>query len=126
MNPIGSRCCSSREQSVEQVVAPILDYFFCQSWDVAAVSRWVHASKLVKRFFIGCLAADLLPHALRDLKAHWDLSDSMESILARIIAADSNDFATKSKLRVAQDLSSAVSEVGSCRHGDHDRVFWPS
>ena len=70
MKPIGSRCCSSREQSVEQVVVPILDYFFGQSWDVAAVSRWVHVSKLLKRFFIGCLAADLLPHALRDLKAH--------------------------------------------------------
>lgn len=98
---VGEPCCESREESVDKVCLCIVDFFFGQGWEVAAVSRWVHVSKLMRRFFLGCALQCVLPRALRDLKTNWGItSTTLESDLRRLIEADSNDWAAKSKLRL--------------------------
>lgn len=97
---LGSPCCSDREQAVCRVAAPILNFFCNRAWDVSAVSRWTYAVNTLRRLLAGCLCNGLVPSALRELKAHWDLSDGMWQTLSRIVSADREDFHSKSKLRL--------------------------
>ena len=54
----------------------------------------------LKKVLLSNAASGLFPECMRAVKTHWELSDDLESSLARAIAADKDDFSSKSKLRL--------------------------
>lgn len=98
---VGQPCCETRADSVDKVCVCLLNYFFGQIWEVAAVSRWVHVSKLMKKYFLGCVLRRVFPRALSDLKVFWGINAaSLEGALARLMDADANEYSAKSKIRL--------------------------
>lgn len=96
----GAACCRSREESIEKVVVPLLNWIVNKAWDTSAVNRWTYVSTTLKKLAVSCLAHRILPEALKDMQLFWKVDDGMESTLARMIAADNQDFASKNKLRL--------------------------
>ena len=95
--------CSSQEGQARQVtraacveafVAPLINLLVNRSWDASAVARWTYVTKTLKKMVIGCVASRLLPEALRDLQLFWQVEASMETMLTKIVAADSGDFSS--------------------------------
>ena len=64
---VGEPCCESREEPVDKVCLCILD-FFGQGWKVAAVSRWVHVPKFMRRVFPGLCVAVCVAEGLAGLE----------------------------------------------------------
>ena len=54
----------------------------------------------LKRVAVGMLSKSILPNALRNLKVLGAVQASMETELARLVAADAGDYAARSKLRL--------------------------
>ena len=96
----GNPCCTDREEAVERTTIAALNFLFGHGWETAAVSRWTHTNKLAKRWLVGTFAGQLLPQALKELQATWDVDASMITTLERLVAADSGDFSSQNKLRL--------------------------
>ena len=97
---VGDPCCPSRDVAVKKCATGSVSYLFGRAWALAVLSRWLHESYLSKKFVIGSLGYRLLPRTLSRLMATWDVDASMETCLAKLIAADENDFSSKNKLRL--------------------------
>ena len=81
--------------------------------------RWLFLLKSLKKIALGILTKDSLINTLTNVKAVWGLQDSpgLETKLARLIAADANDFQAKSQLklyRVCQSFGSEQSPDDRC------------
>ena len=98
--PIGAPCCASREESTERVVQEVMRFFFGRAWRVSVVSRWLHSTTLMARFYLCLLPGSLLTRAIERVKLSWGLTDDMIDLLARIVSADADDFSARSKLKL--------------------------
>ena len=97
---VGSACCKDTGESIQKVQVPVMNWNANRGWDAQADGRWTFLVAQLKKFCIGNAAKKSLTNALRDVKTHWELSDELEAALARQVAADKNDFSSKSKLRL--------------------------
>ena len=99
---VGAPCCQSRQEAVEKVVAAFANVVLHRPWTRSCQSRWTAVVGLLRKLCVGFSCAGLLPAAVVHLRAHWQLSDSvsLEAELARAIAADAGDFASKNKLKL--------------------------
>ena len=79
----GDECCRCREESVEKEYEPVRNWADGQSWPQAAESRWIHVSRLLSRWMVGCVAKQAFPRALSDVQVSFGLDDSMTASLAR-------------------------------------------
>ena len=98
--PVGARCCTCREESVEKVVTTLANFTLGTAWHLAAESRWIHVTRLLLRFLLSSIGKRSLPRALSDLQVHYKLDMSMEAVLSRLVAASANDWSSRSKLRL--------------------------
>lgn len=108
-------CCVSREESVERVLLPIINFVFGSCWEVAALSRWTHVSKLLKRALIGCMCYNLLPRALSEVKCFWGFpeTESIAAALKRMLQADNQDWSVRAKrklLRICKAFCSPTAQ----------------
>ena len=90
------------------------DFTFVLAWRVAAESRWNHTLHLLVRYLVGCVARKYLPRALSAVQTTTGVEFSMATMLAKLVAADREDWSSASKLRVlrlAQNLG-PVSSMG--------------
>ena len=75
--PVGQPCCRDREQSIERVVVPLLNWLVHRPWNVAAVSRWTHMSNTLRKLAVGLLADGVLLEALREMKTMWSVKPGL-------------------------------------------------
>ena len=80
------------------------DLIFGHTWESASISRWTHVSKLLKKWLLGALGSGVLPQALRDVQLWWGIQSSMESALAKLVAADSGDYSSREKLKLLRQV----------------------
>lgn len=118
---VGTPCCRSREEAVERVTFAVTNYMFGKAWDQAAVSRWLHVGKLLTRAMLLCVGSNgILPQALVDLKLSWDLPDTVEAHLQRLIKEDTSNFEAKRKLK----LMKTCRVFGRANIGTDMAVMW--
>ena len=97
---VGDKCCECLEEAVEKVHQPVHNWICQRAWEVAAESRWSHSTGLLLRYFLGGLAKRTLPRSLSSVQVNWGLDHSMAFTLAKLIAADKEDWSARSKLRL--------------------------
>ena len=98
--PYGSPCCRDHSEAVDKVVAPLLKWVVGKAWDVQVTSRWTYVMSALRKIIVACMAKQLLPTALTNMKASMGVDDSMEDTLAKLILADSEDYASRNKMRL--------------------------
>ena len=96
----GDPCCGSREESVEKVALPLIQWFCHRSWEQAAENRWTKSVSLLRRVLTGFLAQRILPECLKSMQTSWGVDESIAAALERMINADANDFSSRNKLRL--------------------------
>jgi hypothetical protein len=112
-HPAGGPCCASHEDSVELVAVPLLNFLLHRQWSQAAISRWTYVGTTLRKIAIGFLCNRVLPQSLSDLQSLWDVKLGNEALLERLVAADSEDFASKSKLRLLRCCQAFVPAAAS-------------
>lgn len=117
----GMGCCKSREESVEKTAVPLLNWLIHRSWDAASVSRWTYVLTNLRKIAVGFLANALLPAALIEMQIFCGVSQGMEVMLAKMLAADEGNFSAREKLRLLKICRSLCHpQCGMAdRHGDH-------
>lgn len=96
----GSACCKNREEAVERVAAPFINFVLNTSWSSGSASRWTYVVATFRRLCLGYCCNSLLPTALRDMQVHWNCAEGLEQTLLRLVAADAGDFHSRSRLRL--------------------------
>ena len=96
----GDPCCESREEAVEKVAVPLIQWFCHRSWEQAAETRWTKSVSLLRRVLTGYLAQRILPECLKSMQTSWDIDESIAAALERLVRADANDFKSRNKLRL--------------------------
>ena len=97
---IGATVTRDRKEMVNRIARPMLDFLSGNAWVAATESRWTNFFRVLRRFTIVCAANRLLLEALKDVKTSLALEDSLEASLAKLVAADRNDFSSTNKLRL--------------------------
>ena len=95
----GDACCRSREESVEQVAAPLIQWFCHKSWEQSD-NRWTKSVNLLRRVLTGCLAQRILPESLRGMQTSWKVHEGIAAQLERLVRANADDFSSRNKLRL--------------------------
>ena len=98
--PEGAPCCGSFDESVERAAAPFLNVMVNTSWGNSCASGWTYIISTLRRLVLGNACNRLLPSALVELQVLWNATDSLQATLERMVAADSGDFHSRSKLRL--------------------------
>ena len=98
--PLGSACCSSRSESVDKVAVALVNFLLHRPWDRSSENRWTYVLNTLRKLAVGYACKQVLPHALRMLKATWKVDASMERQLELLLDADQNNFHAKSQLRL--------------------------
>lgn len=98
--PLGTPCCATWEDSVEKVLEPISTFLAGRAWVQMVISRWTHVPQGSRRALLASIGPGLLPKALDHLRTSWDVSDSIEGQLARLVEIDRDDFKSQNKLRL--------------------------
>ena len=114
---VGSACCKSFDESLERVVAPILNWILHRPWNSSSVNRWTYVVTMLKKTIVGFLAQRILPECLRELRALWGVDVGMLSELERLVAADANDYAGRNKLRLLRVCESLGPRGVACKLG---------
>ena len=97
---VGTKIYQTHEECCDRVVVVALNIMSNRAWVDAAVSRWTGVATTIIRFLVGSLIGQALPRALDDIRLNWQLDESMESSLAALVKADSEDFSSRNKLRL--------------------------
>lgn len=97
---LGTPCCSGREETLDKVMAALINFIVGRSWGTMALNRWTTVGLTMRRFVVCSLGPRLLPAALDDVRRHWGVQDTLEAGLARAVAIDREDFASQNKLRL--------------------------
>lgn len=97
---VGAPCCDCDADSAAKLVVPVLNFLVHRGWDQSAASRWTYMATTFRKMAIGYLAGNLLPQSLRDVQVFWRAPEGLEASLERQIAADANDFQSRTKLRL--------------------------
>lgn len=97
---IGKGCCNSREEAVEKTAVPLLNWLIHRSWDAASVSRWTYVLNNLRKIAVGFLSNSLLPKALAEMQVFCGVTQGMERMLAKMLAADEGNFSAREKLRL--------------------------
>jgi len=112
---VGAPCCTSRDESVEKVTGIIATVLMGRAWKRAVESRWTNVTSAMRRFLLANSIGDgILTNALREVKTHWQLNADLIPTLARMVAADANDFPARNKLRLLRLVQAFV----------HDDINW--
>ena len=111
--PIGSPCCKNRDESVEKVVASILNFLTGRAWVVASENRWTHTATTLKRIVVGYMLGGLLGKSLANLKSFWKLDGSMEAELAQVLREDAGNFDAQRKVRLGRIAKALAHEDAS-------------
>lgn len=86
---------------VDEVATPVLDMFVSRGWVACCESRWTHVGTTLRRVVLGMvLGGNIFTDALVEVMSKSKLDDSLEESLAKVIAADSSNFAVKKQLRL--------------------------
>ena len=93
-------CCSNREECVDKVAAPLIQWFCHQSWEQGPDSRWTKSVNLLRKVLTGCLAQRILPLCLVGMQTTWNVHEGVAAALERAVRADANDFSSRNKLRL--------------------------
>jgi len=97
---VGSKCCTHESEGPDKLIVPILNVFIGRGWDAENPGRWFYLAKLLRKMLLGILTKNVLPDALSLMKSNWSLDDSMAAQLARALAADAEDWSSKTRLRL--------------------------
>ena len=97
---VGSPCCSGRQESVDKVSVALVNWICHRAWDQVAASRWTKAGISLRRVLSGFLAQRVLPECLRAMQTSWAVHEGLAASLARMVAADKDDFSSRQKLRL--------------------------
>ena len=89
---VGSPCCSGRPESVEKVSVALVNWICHRAWDQVAASRWTKVGISLRRVLSGFLAQRVLPECLRAMQTSWKVHEGIAASLARMVAADKDDF----------------------------------
>jgi len=114
---VGSPCCDSRQEAVEKVAVAMLNFLLHRQWMQSAASRWTYVGITMRKIAIGLLSNRILPDVLSDMQALWGAKGSVESLLARLVAADAEDFQSRSKLRLLRCCEAFVPVSAGWRLG---------
>ena len=112
--PIGTPCCSGREEAVEKVAVALINWICHKAWDQVAANRWTKVVVSLRRVLTGFLSQRVLPGCLRSMQASWQVHEGLAASLARMIAADKDASSSRQKLRllrVCQRLCPATAAV---------------
>ena len=103
-------CCNNAADALEKTTACVLNFVLGRRWEVAALARWTHVSKLLSRALLLMGGVGLLPRILMALIA---AGPSEEEIAARVEEDPTNRQArNQMKLRkVGQALVGKAFEV---------------
>ena len=96
--PIGPPCCADEDESLSKVAVPIVNWLVHTGWESASSNRWTKTVVALRRVMAGFLAQRVLPESLRAMQASWGLDDALIPQLERLIAADMNDFQSRTRL----------------------------
>ena len=96
----GDPCCESREEAVEKVALPLIQWFCHRSWEQSAENRWTKSVSLLRKVLTGILAQRVLPECLKAMQTSWGVDESIAAALVRMIKADANDFSSRNKMRL--------------------------
>lgn len=96
----GARCCADREEGLNKVLVPIVNWIAGRNWHSLALNRWTHIPTACKRAMLSCAGPSVLPAALGYLQVAWGVPDTLEANLARIVAEDGTDMAAQGRLRL--------------------------
>ena len=94
------KCCRTRDESVEKISVALVNLICGRAWDKSAISRWTYMSTTFRRLALASCAHGILAKALADVQVFFEVDASLEARLAKLVAADSNDFSSKNKLRL--------------------------
>lgn len=97
---VGSPCCASAEEALAKVTGVVATVATGRAWKTACESRWVNVTSSMRRFCFINANGGVLVEALKLVKTHWGLSGGVQATLARMLAADSNNFPARNKLRL--------------------------
>ena len=97
---VGSAAIETAEQAGDRIATPVLGFLTGRAWVDAVESRWTNFFASLRRFTIGIAANNVLPIALDELRKSMKVTDDLEDALAKLVAADSSDVASKNKLRL--------------------------
>ena len=98
---VGSRIFTSKQNIVEHVATPIINFCLGRAWVSATISRWTNVTTTQKRFVVADAVSHILVDALQNVKVRWDLvGDSIEAALGAILDKNHDDFSSRNKLRM--------------------------
>lgn len=97
---VGDPCCRNIEESRGKVCEAVLAYLFGNTWNVTDVARWTHVNHLLTRYLAGCVFTNVLPGSLSAMQVKWSCGLGLEDSLARLVAANAEDWTAKRKLRL--------------------------
>ena len=116
---MGTPCCDSEGEAFEKTHTPVHNVIFGRAWDQAAESRWLHVTKILKRWMLASVSTYVLPGSVKHMQIHWRIDEGMIASLTRQIQADANNFSAKSKLRllrICQNLCPPEAEQEIATH----------
>ena len=73
---------------------------FGRAWVQASLARWSHATRLLQRFFVLCIANRVLPRSLSAVQVECGVDESAIAALTRMVAADQENWSARNKLRL--------------------------
>ena len=98
--PLGTPCCASKEESIDKVGVALVNWICHRAWGQVAASRWAKVMVSLRKVLAGFLAQRVLPECLRSVQTSWGVHEGLEAALARVVAADKDDFSSRQKLRL--------------------------
>lgn len=98
--PVGAKIYADDAVCKDKVINAILKLMFGRAWVAATLSRWTNVGTTIRRCLLGVLCGKILPETIEDVKLGMELTDDLESALARVVEADRNDYAARNKLRL--------------------------
>ena len=110
---MGDPCCDDDSEAFEKTHTPVHDLLHALAWEIAEEARWLHCTKLLKRWLLLTVGYYVLPGSLAHMQVHWRVNESMVTTLTRMLEADKNNYTARRKLRllrIVQNLSTPEAE----------------
>jgi hypothetical protein len=108
---LGEPCCDNRDDVVEKVGAPLINFARGVAWVRACTSRWTNVTSVLKRMVVASAFGRFLPRALVDWRFGWCNGQSLEEALGALVNADRSDYRTRTRLKLVRVEKALSSEL---------------
>ena len=109
--PAGAACCRDGSAGLRRIQVAIINWNANRGWSAEEDGRWLFLTSTLRKIVMGLAAGNSWTSVLRTIKTHWGLSDDVEAALVREIeASESDNFHTKSKLKLLRFVKTVCSQ----------------